>query len=72
MLEDLQILGENTFLVKSSHSGNREYLVDMNSGMCQCPIGSNGDCMQASIRFMGKKISQILQTFCLFLTKTKE
>ena len=42
MLQDLQILGENTFLVKSSHSSNGEYLVDMNSGMCQCPIGSNG------------------------------
>ena len=74
MLQDLQILGENTFLVKSSHSCNREYLVDMNSGMCQCPIGSNGTAYkhQCINTFYGQKMSQILQTFCLFLTKRKE
>ena len=41
MLESLVKLENNTFLVSSS-SGNIRYMVDMNSGFCQCKIGYNG------------------------------
>ena len=42
MLSNLSTLQHNTFIVKSSTNENATYLVDMNSGFCQCKVGLNG------------------------------
>ena len=42
MLQSIEELGHNTFLVVSLTSEDVKYMVDMTSGMCECPSGMNG------------------------------
>ena len=42
MLTSTVTLGHNTFLITSASCENTQYLVDMNSGLCQCKVEVNG------------------------------